>query len=431
MVAPNPVYRIAVGRNDPSQQSDDLPDDVQRDQPRSFTLNALSGASSKLAEQFAGPEVVLASALLVVGAPVGFVGVLEPFRRGFATLPQLLLAPQIRRRPRRASVWAAASALQAGLLAMIAVAVAALAGTAAGVVVVVGLAVFSVFSGIASAAFSDTTGKTVSKEVRGRLMGLRSGLGGLATLLLAVFLIVGVGNHAGRGLYVGLIAAAAVLWAVAAGMFRAIPERPDTTTPEERPLATIRRGLAALRTVEWFRRFSIARVLLIPVEIVLPYFTLLVGTQTQGINIGFLLLTLGVAQVVGGPLWGRYLDRAGAPAGLALGGVLGGASMAVGVAAATLDWTGLWGFLAAVFLAGLGREGVRTARKAYVISAAPKSDRSLYTAASNSITGVVLLLSALLGVVAQTAGIAWLMGALAVVTALGAVVAVRLPAHPA
>lgn len=415
--------RAPAGRPAPAGPRDGAPPPGRR---RAFVLNAGSGGFSKLAEQVASPDVVLAALLLALGAPTAFVGALEPVRRGVATLPQLLMAPWLRRAVSRSRVWAGAAVVQAVVWATVAVAAVWVTGGAAGAVVLGGLVLFSLASGAASAVFSDVTGATVDKAARGRLMALRSGLGGVATLLFALWLVLGWGAHADTGLYVGLLAGAGGLWLVSAALFALIGERAGPAATGERPMAAVRRGLRALRAESWFARFTVARALLVGLEVVIPYLTLLVHRQTGRVALGLLVLAVGVAQLAGSPLWGRLIDRLSARAALVTAGALGGAAMAVAVLAAAVAGSALWPFLLAVVLAGTAREGVRTARKTYLVNAAPGADRSLYTATSNSVTGVVLLGSALLGLLAQSAGPVVVLVVLGAASFAGAAVAARL-----
>jgi hypothetical protein len=180
---PNPLGRHRsgpiLGRDADRVEVGELPTTARGQVPRSFGLNAASGGCSKFAEQLASPGVVLTLLLDAVGAPVALAGVLEPLRNGLSTLPQLVSAPAVRAVPRRSRVWAAAAFGQALALAALVLSAATTSGVLAGVLVLVFLGMFSVLSGVASAVFSDVVGVTVPRGLRGRLLGMRTGLGGL------------------------------------------------------------------------------------------------------------------------------------------------------------------------------------------------------------------------------------------------------------
>ena len=68
-----------------------------------------------------------------------------------------------------------------------------------------------------------------------------------------------------------------------------------------------------------------------------------------------------------------------------------------------------------LFVAQIGYEGVRTARKIHLVDMADEDKRAVYTALSNTLIGFVLIAGGVLGIIAQTAGIR---AALAVSSAL-------------
>ncbi len=404
----------------------DIPDGACVAVPRSFALNAASGGCSKLAEQLAGPGVVLTLLLDAVGAPVAFAGALEPLRRGLATLPQLALAPVVRAAPRRTRVWATAAYGQAAALVALVLGAAWTSGAVAGAVVLACVAVFSVLSGLASSAFSDVVGKTVPRPVRGRLLAVRSGAGGLATVSVGAALGGTLGG-ADRWTYLALVAAAAALWALSGALFGAIPEPPGATEGGGSPLRSARRGIGAMRRDAWFAWFTAVRILLVAVELAVPYFTLAARDSSTGGTVGFLILAAGLGQVLGGPLWGRITDRVSARRTFLLAGSVAVVAVGLTLASVEVGVGVLAPYAAGVLLATVARTGVRIARKTYLVNAAPADDRSLYTAASNSVTGVAMLAFAAVGVLAQSAGVAAALYAVGVCTLLGMALATRLP----
>jgi hypothetical protein len=86
-------------------------------------------------------------------------------------------------------------------------------------------------------------------------------------------------------------------------------------------------------------------------------------------------------------------------------------------------------YAAVVFVAVAAQEGVRLGRKAYLVTAAPPRERPLYVALANTVIGVVMIGLALLGVVAQVAGVPAAVGAVLGLSLLG-VAATRRTAEP-
>jgi hypothetical protein len=408
-----------------------IPEDACVDAPGNFALNAANGASTKTAEQLASPGVVLPLLLATVGAPVGLAGALEPVRRGASLLPGLIVSGRMRAFERRKGFWVAAGLVQAATLVVIALAAAALSGALAGVVVVVMLALFSLASGAGSVAFGDVMGKTIVTRRRGRLLGLRAAAGGVVTIVVGGAMAATLEPEAARGTFVALLLASAALWALGAWLFALIREPRGATAGARTPLAEARAGAALLRRVEGFRRFLLARGLLAVTEVAVPFYVL--AAREEGVDasgLGAFLVASGVAAVVSNPVWGRVTDRSSDRAVMTVAGAMG-ALAAMLAAAMMLAGSGSeLAYAAVVFVAVAAQEGVRLGRKAYLVTAAPPKERPLYVALANTIIGFVMIGLALLGVVAQLAGIEAAVGAVLGLSLLG-VAATRWTPEPA
>jgi hypothetical protein len=405
-----------------------IPEEACTDAPRNFTLNAINGACTKTAEQLASPGVVLPLLLVAVGAPVGLAGALEPVRRGASLLPGLIVSGRMRAFERRKGFWVAAAVAQAATLVVSAVAAAALSGALAGVVVVAMLALFSLASGAGSVAFGDVMGKTIVTRRRGRLLGLRAAAGGVVTIAVGGALAATLGPQATRGTFVALLLASAALWALGAWLFTLIREPPGAVAGGRRPLAEARAGAALLRRVAGFRRFLLARGLLAVTEVAVPFYVLAAreaGVDASGL--GAFLVASGVAAVVSNPVWGRVTDRASDRAVMTAAGVIGALAAALAAGLLLADSGSETAYAAVVFVAVAAQEGVRLGRKAYLVTAAPPKERPLYVALANTIIGVVMIGLALLGVVAQVAGVPAAVGAVLGLSLLGVAATRRVP----
>jgi hypothetical protein len=84
---------------------------------------------------------------------------------------------------------------------------------------------------------------------------------------------------------------------------------------------------------------------------------------------------------------------------------------AVGLATGGLG--GLAGAIAAIFAAQIAYEGVRIGRKTHLTDMADDDERARYTALSNTVIGGVLLAGGSFGLLAEWAGPAWTLAALA------------------
>jgi hypothetical protein len=407
-----------------------IPEEACVEAQRNFVLNAANGACTKTAEQLASPGVVLPLLLAAVNAPLALAGALEPVRRGASLLPGLVVSGRMRAFERRKGFWVAAGSVQAVTLVVMAIAAAALSGAVAGVVVLTMLALFSLASGAGSVAFGDVMGKTIVKRRRGRLLGLRAAAGGVVTIVVGGALAATLGPEASRGTFVGLLLAAAALWAVGAWLFALIREPAGATAGGRTPLAEARAGAEVLRRVTGFRRFLLARGLLAVTEVAVPFYVLAARAEGVGASaLGAFLVASGVAAVVSNPVWGRVTDRASDRGVMTAAGAIGALAALLASGLLIAGSGSAAAYAAVVFVAVVAQEGVRLGRKAYLVTAAPPDERPLYVALANTIIGVVMIALALLGVIAELAGVPAAVGAILVLSLLG-VLATRWTPEP-
>ena len=127
-------------------------------------------------------------------------------------------------------------------------------------------------------------------------------------------------------------------------------------------------------------------------------------------GIGGLMQVNIAKEVVPNALYGRELE--------VLAAVVLGIAALVAMGAAPSLWvvTGL------LFIAQIGYEGVRTARKIHLVDMADEDKRAVYTALSNTLIGFVLIAGGVLGVIAQAAGL-WAALAVSSVLCIAGVIA--------
>lgn len=76
-------------------------------------------------------------------------------------------------------------------------------------------------------------------------------------------------------------------------------------------------------------------------------------------------------------------------------------------------------YLPIFLMVGLARDGARAGRKSYIVDAAPSEERPLYTAAANTVAGVLTFAFIALGLLAQAQGVDAVLVALLVLGLLG------------
>ena len=394
-------YALLSGEDTTERACEAIPEAACTDLPRNYVLNVANGAATKLAEQIAGPGLVLPWMLQAAGAPVYLIGLLMPIKQVGALLPQLAVSGLIRRVRVRKWFWVAAGLIQA-LMLWLMIAATSLPAVPAAAAVIGLLALYSIASGAGSVAFQDVVGKTIGKGRRGRMLANRAMLGGVLAVGAGLALRAGSQQPLDLSSCLYLLAAGGTLWAVAALLFAAIVEQPGATQGGRTPLRELRAGFTLFRSVSGFRRYLAARTALMSIEIAAPFYVLHARRlmPSEGGLLGILIVAVAAAQVVSSPFWGRYADASARRVMIWSGG-LGAltALAALGLQGLGAERTPL--LYAGVFvLLGFAEGGVRLGRKTYLVDAVDPGERATYVAFANSAVGLFTLLAGGLGALA-------------------------------
>lgn len=422
------VYGMLTGDED-ARVCRDIPDDACREQPRNFLLHIVSLTATKTGDWLSSPKLVLAWLLTHIGAPSFMLGLLVPIRESLSLLPQLFVARSIREVPVRKWFWVTGSVVQGLSVAGMAVAVTALDGAAAGWAVLALLTVFSVARGVCSVASKDVLGKTIAKTRRGMVSGYAASAAGAVVVAVGIAGLLPGAAERGMGFYVALLSAAGALWIVAAATYSLLAEHRGATEGGGNAVSEAVAQLAVIRRDADLRDFVIVRTLLISTALVAPFYVSLMSRATGGLlsGLGALMVAAGAASFVSSPAWGRLSDRSSrkvlvlAPALAAVTGVV-----TFGVAQAGDGTLGTWWFPAAYFLLSVAHAGVRLGRKTHLVDIASGDNRAAYVAVSNTIIGVMLLVGGVLAGAAASLGPDGAILVLALVSAAGALLALRL-----
>jgi len=398
---------IVSGEDSLDRACREIPQEFCREIRRNYLLNVTNGASTKLAEQVAGPNLVLVWLLQLIGAPVWMLGCLMPIKQAAALLPQLVASGQIRRLAVRKWVWVVAGLIQTICLLLMIPASAWLSPVAAGLVVLFLFVVFSTASGTASVAFQDVLGKTITKGHRGRLLASRALIGGLLTILAGVALRQFRAGEDDLLLVFGLLVFGALLWALGALLFGLTREEAGATQGGRNPIDEAGAGLQLIRSQQGFRRFLYARSLLLTVEIATPFYVLHANDllQLDSQLIGYIVIAIGLSQVLSSPFWGRLADQTSRTV-MQLSAWM---AVVASVLAILLSWVPVaalqqGGYFLVFMLLGLTESGVRLGRKTYLVDAVPQEERATYTATTNTLVGIVAVGTGLAGLIAQYGG---------------------------
>ncbi|KPQ29488.1 MAG: Major Facilitator Superfamily [Marinobacter excellens HL-55] len=372
----------------------DIPEEACREVPKNFFLILAANVLTKLGDLLISPKTVLAWMMSAVGAPA-LVAWLVPIRESGSMIPQMVIGAWVRRKAVRKWFWTLGSFGQAVSVVGMAASVWLMEGYAAGMGIVAGLIGFSLARGFCSVATKDVQGKCIPKTRRGRLSGLATTLGGSLTVAMTALLFWDRGDPT-LGFYTLLLLLAALLWIVAGILFAGVEELPGETDGGDNALAEAVQSLSLLRDDAPFRHFVITRALLLCSALASPYFVVLAQRESEaGWMLGVFLLASSLASSVSASFWGWAADTSSRRV------IIRGATMAslvcllVGTAALVFG-TGVggdWFYPLAFFVLSIAHAGVRLGRKTYLVDMAGGNKRTDYTAVSNTVIGVLLLIT--------------------------------------
>ena len=420
----------AICNEEDARVCTDIADEACQYVPRNFSLIAICQTLSNLGDHLANPKTVLAWLLGFVGAP-GLVALLVPIRESGSMVPQLLIAGFVRRLPKRKMIWVAGSVLQALAVLGMGILAATGRGLLVGWLLILLLAFFSLSRGLNSVASKDVLGKTIPKRRRGRLGGLGAAISGIGAVLIGLYVGTLRGDADSPTLFIALLCAAALLWFAAALIYANIREFAGETEGGANALFEALKRLDLLRTDRDFRRFVITRALLLCSALSAPYYVVL-AQQTHGADLkslGWFILANALASSLSAYFWGMMADVSSRRVLLAAATWAALLGLAV-CAAATFESPlreSTWTYPVAFFLLGIAHSGVRLGRKTYIVDMAGGNRRTDYVAVSNTVIGIILLLTAGLGLLTPIVKPVGVILILSIIGLIGAVAAMRLP----
>jgi hypothetical protein len=381
--------------DDEDDARDDLPDEVAEQVPGNATKQIVAMALQKAGDLVVDPKTVLAWLLAAVGAPAAAAAMLVPVRESGSMLPQAALVPWVRRLPVRKWVWVAGAAGQAVAVLAMAVLAATATGAVAGWGIVGALAFFALSRSLSSIASKDVLGRTIPKGQRGQVSGLATVASGLVAITVGLTLRSFGGDDGGAGTLALMLGVAAVAWVAGGVVYASLTEaRGEHDAAVDRRATT--RALALLRDDAPFRRFVVARTLLL-VSALTPPFVVALATEVGGAGLaglGPFVIGSGIAALVGGRGWGRFADRSSR---LVMVWAAGSAAAIVLVLLVLLRVDGIRElellYPAVYLLLALAHTGSRIGRKTYVIDLADGNRRTDYVAISNAAMGLLLLVT--------------------------------------
>ncbi|MEX2473616.1 MFS transporter [Marinobacter sp.] len=387
------LYALIANEED-ARVCKDIPEEACREVPRNFFLILASNVLTKLGDLLISPKTVLAWLLSAVGAPA-LVAWLVPIRESGSMVPQMVIAAWVRRKPVRKGFWILGSFGQAVSVVAMAGSIWFYEGYVAGGGLIAALVAFSLSRGFCSVAMKDVQGKCIPKTRRGRLSGLATTIGGTATVVLTALLFWDRGDP-GIGFYTVLLLLAACLWLIAGVLFAFIQEHEGETGGGDSAMRQAFCSLSLLQNDPPFRHFVITRALLLCSALASPYFVVMAQKEADSDwLLGAFLLASSLASSVSASFWGWMADASSRRVMIRGAGIASSVCLAVGfIALMAGEITGgVWFYPGAFFVLSIAHAGVRLGRKTYLVDMAGGNKRTDYTAVSNTVIGVLLLVT--------------------------------------
>ncbi|MBC53227.1 MAG: MFS transporter [Gammaproteobacteria bacterium] len=417
-----------LAEDDEGRVCKDISDEACRETPGNFLSTLMANTASNVADRLASAKTTLPWLLIQVGAPDWLISLLVPIRESGSMLPQMLIGAWVRGQAIRKWIWVVGGAVQGLALLLMVWGALTLQGLVAGLVIVALLMVFSLARGACSVAYKDVLGKTIPKTRRGRLSGWISAIAGLSAFTVGLLLST-TGDSEAIGFYAGLLAAGAALWLLAIIAYARITEFPGATEGGANGLSEAFARLSLLREDKAFRQFVIARALAMGSGLVAPFYIALAQDDlgSAASLLGIFIAVEGLAGLLSSPVWGRWADRSSrqvftvacALASVTSLTVAAWSTLAVSAAASQ------WFYPAAFFVLGVSHAGVRLGRKTYLVDMAGGNKRTDYVAVSNTVIGLLLLVSGVLGALAALVSVPLVIVLLGLAGLLGAGLSLR------
>lgn len=419
-----------VAKHPDDEYADDMPEGVRENIPGNRRRIVGAQALQNAGDQAVKASTVLPWLLASLGAPTWAIGLLVPIRESGSMLPQAAVTPWVRRRRQRKWVWVAGAAGQAIAVAAMAFSAAVMAGTEAGIAILIELAVFALARALTSIASKDVLGRTIPKGQRGDINGIAALVSGIVAVTVGLGIRVLGGSEPNSVALALLLGVASLAWVAALAVYASVNEPVGEDEQEHDEGGWVARSWHLLSDDAPFRKFVTVRGLLLVSALSPPFIVSLAAAQgSAGLRgLGPFVIASGLAGIVGGRLSGRLADRSSRNL-MAWGAALSSAVILVLVSADAITALGgsVWFLLAAYFLLTLTHTGVRVARKTYVVDMATGDQRTEYVAVSNTIMGVLLLVTGGISSALAQAGTDFALLFLAVLGLAGVLTARTLP----
>lgn len=425
------IYDL-INNEEDARVCKDISEDACKYTPLNYFLIIISNIFTQLGDVLSNPKTVLAWLMSYINAPLYLIGFIVPIRESGSMLPQIIIASYIRRLGIRKWIWVLGSVLQFIFITAIGLVALNFSGNKAGWLIILFLIAFSLARGLCSVASKDVLGKTIPKTRRGRLKGYSTAVSGILVVLAGLYMMTKtMANDAGIEFYGSILFFAATMWIFAALVYSGIKEEKGETDGGGNVIKKAIERLDILKKDKPFRNFVIARSLLLCSALTAPFYVILaqkfVGNQSN--ILALFIIANGIASTISAPFWGKMAD-------ISSKNVMVKAAIITSilgiVAFAVVTWIPIlrgnyWFYPLAFFILGIAHSGVRLGRKTYVVDLAGGNKRTDYVAVSNTVIGLILLITGGISALASLISAEGVILVLSLFGVAGAITSSKLP----
>jgi hypothetical protein len=401
-------FRAHLYQTSTNQQLEDYrkPSDTHGEQTRHFFIHTCSLVMTKIGDALVDPKLVLSWLFSQLQASSTMIGLLVPLREAGSLLPQMFIGQQVSNAKLTKIFWSLGALIQGIAVLGIASAVSFLKPVQATIAIVILLSIFAIARSYCSISYKATLGKTIIKSTRGTVSGAASAIAAAFTLVFALAIYLNW-----LSLSVNLVAymclMAGVLWLLASLFFYQLDERESSPSDAKSNLNLYRLStLAKTFNDTQLVRFITLRGCLIATALTPPFLVLLASKSELANNFALLLIANALASLLSGFFWGRLSDSSSKNT-LKYAALLACLNLTL-VTLVQLIYPELVSpvFVALIlFFAMIAHQGVRTGRSTHLVDMASQDKRATYTAVSNSIIGLLLIVGSVFGLIAEHFGV--------------------------
>lgn len=409
----------------------DTDTEIHENLPKNYFLLLLSSIFTKLGDTLSNPKTVLTWVMTIMNAPLYLISIIVPIRESGSMLPQIILGNYVKKKEKRKKIYILGSLLQFTAIFAIALIAYNFEGVLGGFLIVFFLIVFSLSRSLCSLSSKDVLGKVIPKKSRGKLKGYTSSVSGILVLCAGLFLIYKSKTDTSILFYSLLLVFASFMWLLAAVFYSKIKEPKSDIEKTNLSLKASFKKLNLLKTNNHFRNFIIARSLLLCSSLSAPFYVLLAQRNIgkDAYLLGLFILVNGIASVISAPIWGNLADKSSknVMAIASLVASLLGVLMVI-ILVVFKDISNMyWIYPTAFFILGIAHSGVRLGRKTYIVDMAEGNQRTDFVAISNTIIGLILLITGGLSALASIFSVEAVLLLLSLLGFLGAYRSNQLP----